>query len=859
MKYFLAIFIFLLQQFVHAQLSEDFSDNNTTSNPTWLGDDSVFTLLDVAGDLQLRSNKTIISSSFYLATQSTQVAGGQWEFYTYLNFNTSSANYTDIYLTSNQSNLLNSAISGYFIRIGGTTDEISLFRKVAGVSTKIIDGADGITNTTNNYLKIKVTCSPAYEWKVERDISGSGNTYFTEGIITDAVNPTSSFFGISITQSTASFFQKHFFDDFYVGPIIYDIIPPVLLTANAISASQIDVLFNEALNPVTAEDETLYDIQPFLSATSAVLDANNPALVHLTTTFPLVNGNTYTIFANNIEDIALNSSAVQTISLTYLVAENPIVGDVIITEFLCDENPSVGLPLVEYVELYNNSFKYFNLDGWKLGDNSSDGTIQQKWLYPGEYLVLCSSTKIDSFLVAAAVTSFPSLNNTGDDIVLKDLNGNILDKISYTDSWYQDPSKEDGGYSIELINPNDPCSDASNWKGSIAVIGGTPGLENSVKDLSPDATAPSILQLLPQAPNYLTVTFSEGMDSTFLANALVSFSPNLTLANTFISNPFPTTVTYQFVENLIGSQTYTIFLENISDCWMNTANLSGDFALPENAVSGDLVINEILFDPYTGGYDWIEVYNTSSKLLDLYLYEIGNYDDSIANKKAIVQHYYLSPKEYAVIGKDSAFVKQNYPAAISGKFVFSELPTFTNDSSTVYLVYGAAIIDKVSYSDDWHFKLLDNTDGVSLEKIDPSGPSDDSNNWHSAAEAIGFATPGGKNSQYLPALMSGEFTFTSQTISPDNDGNEDFLQINYSMSESGLLGKFTIFDDRGREVRTLFSNELLASSGTFTWDGISDKGVKAKIGTHVAVFEAFSTNGTLIYTKTKAFVVAGKI
>ena len=98
MKYFLAIFIFLLQQFVHAQLSEDFSDNNTTSNPTWLGDDSVFTLLDVAGDLQLRSNKTIISSSFYLATQSTQVAGGQWEFYTYLNFNTSSANYTDIYL-----------------------------------------------------------------------------------------------------------------------------------------------------------------------------------------------------------------------------------------------------------------------------------------------------------------------------------------------------------------------------------------------------------------------------------------------------------------------------------------------------------------------------------------------------------------------------------------------------------------------------------------------------------------------------------------------------------------------------------------------------------------------------------------
>ncbi|MEY3199856.1 MAG: hypothetical protein RJA13_1814, partial [Bacteroidota bacterium] len=141
-----------------------------------------------------------------------------------------------IYLTSNQANLLNTTISGYFIRIGGTTDEISLYRKVAGVSTKIIDGADGITNSTNNYLKIKITCSPTYEWKVERDISGTGNTFFTEGIITDASIPTSSFFGISITQSTASFFQKHFFDDFYVGPIIYDVSPPVLLTATAISA-----------------------------------------------------------------------------------------------------------------------------------------------------------------------------------------------------------------------------------------------------------------------------------------------------------------------------------------------------------------------------------------------------------------------------------------------------------------------------------------------------------------------------------------------------------------------------------------------------------------------------------------------
>jgi hypothetical protein len=148
---------------------------------------------------------------------------------------------------------------------------------------------------------------------------------------------------------------------------------------------------------------------------------------------------------------------------------------------------------------------------------------------------------------------------------------------------------------------------------------------------------------------------------------------------------------------------------------------------------------------------------------------------------------------------------------------------------------------------------------VSLERIDPIGISNDENNWHSAAEAIGFGTPGGKNSQYYPSVSDGVFSFTSSTISPDNDGFEDVLQVNYEMNESGLLGTFTIYDDRGRLVKRLLKSELLGTSGTFNWDGVTDENVKASIGTYVAVFEAFAIDGGLIYNKTKAFVVAGKL
>lgn len=863
MKYFFTAVFFFFLYAVTGQVNEEFSDGNFTSNPTWTGDDSVFTVVSVSGDFRLRSNKLIPNSSYYLSTPSLLATDTQWEFFLNLQFNTSSANYVDVYLTSNQSNLLSGTLSGYFVRIGGTTDEVSLYRMQSGVPTEIIDGADGLTNVSNNQLKIKITCSSLGEWILKTDNTGTGTSFSTQGQITDNTLTSSAFFGIAITHSTASFIQKHFLDSLYIGPIIYDTAPPVLASAIAISSTTFDVLFDEPVGTPSAQTLSNYTLSSGLNIQSLSVDGVNQALVHgtLTPATPFVNGSTYTLTTNSISDVSGNSSSAQSVQFTYLVAEPPVKGDVIINEFMCDPTPIVGLPEVEFVEIYNKSSKYLNLAGWKLGDASSDGTIQEGWIYPGEYKILCATANVDTFLIPGiAVTSFPSLNNSGDDIVLKDPSGNILDKLSYTDAWYRDQVKESGGWSIELINPNDPCSDKDNWKASVDVSGGTPGLVNSVQDLTPDVSTPAITQLVPLVPNFLEIHFSEGMDSTLLKNALISTSPALTVANNFVLSEGASMTTLQFSENLIGSQLYSITLENIGDCWLNQTNLGGTFALPETPVAGDLIINEILFDPYTGGYDWIEVYNTSSKLIDLQNWSLANYDnDTIYNQKFVSEHFYLKAGAYAVLGKDSSFVIQNYPAAVPGTFVYSETPSYNNDSSSVYLIFNNQVMDHVSYTADWHFALLDNTDGVSLERIDPFGVSNNSANWHSAAEAISFATPGALNSQYRPAVLNGDFSFSSATVSPDNDGFEDILQVNYQMAESGLLGAFTIYDDRGRLIRSLFKNELLASAGSFIWDGVTDNQVKASIGTYVAVFEAFSLDGGLFFSKTKAFVVAGKL
>jgi hypothetical protein len=188
-----------------------------------------------------------------------------------------------------------------------------------------------------------------------------------------------------------------------------------------------------------------------------------------------------------------------------------------------------------------------------------------------------------------------------------------------------------------------------------------------------------------------------------------------------------------------------------------------------------------------------------------------------------------------------------------------DMPSYNIDSGTVYLLKDGEQIDRVSYNSDWHFSLLDNTDGVSLERLLPDALSNQATNWHSAAESIGFATPGRINSQFQFGETTESISLQNDVFSPDLDGFEDVLMVNYSFSTPGLLGKARVFDDIGREVKTIFSNELLATSGFFSWDGIMNEQVKAPIGVYILLVEVFSTDGSVILTKKIAFTIAGKL
>ncbi len=856
MKQTLFLLFLITPLLLFAQVTDDFSDGDFSVNPTWAGTDADYI---INGSMELQLNNTIAATS-YLSTAHglANLDNKEWRFTVKQTFAPSGSNFGRVYLTASSSDLSTDP-DGFYLLFGeaGSADAVRLFKVQSGTHTEILAGpAAQIASSFN--LGVKVVRDNTGLWELFIDAAG-GTSYTLEGSVSDATALTGTHFGVYDVY-TLSNATKFYYDDFYVGDEVLDLTPPSLVNVAAIDASNIDLFFDEALESVSASDPNNYDIQPFLSATNAVLDGVNPSIVHLTLTAPMTNGSTYNVFAYNMQDLSGNIDPTQNLPLTYILPEVPVPGDLVINEFFCDPSPVIGLPEAEFVEIYNRSSKIFDVENWKLGDASSDGTVQQGWLLPGEFIVLTSTAFVDSFPNGIAVTSFPSLNNSGDNIVLRSDLGVRLDSIAYTIDWYHDASKESGGYSIERINPNDPCSDIYDWSASLSSTGGTPGAQNSVYDSTPDNTNPSIDQLIALAPSYLEVYFTEGMDSSSLVNALVSTSPSLTVQTIYALETFPSMATIQFQEVFTPSQIYNITLENVADCWANTTTLVGNFSLPEAIAPGDLVINEILFNPITGGSDWVELYNASDKLLDLYQAEFANFDnDTISNNDVVNDHFLISPGDYVVISEDTTHILQNFTAAVPGRFVQSDLPSYSNEEGTVYLIVNGTVIDAVSYSSDWHFQLLDNEDGKSLERIEPDGPSSDGNNWHTAAESIGFGTPGRVNSQYYPAITNGVFSYTSESISPDSDGFEDVLQVNYQMSGPGFVGTFTVYDDRGRLIATVLQSELLATEGTFVWKGVADDGSKASIGTYVGVFEAFDIEGGAVFASRKAFVVAGNL
>ncbi|MEJ7694132.1 Ig-like domain-containing protein, partial [Daejeonella sp.] len=355
MKQVLIIFLIFSTTVLRAQLNEDFSDGNFTTNPVWTGSNNAVDFMVI--DNKLRSNSNAANSSFFLSTQSTLASNAQWEFWVNLQFSTSGSNYIDVYVISDKADLKAPLINGYFVRIGNTDDEISLYKRsgTTGSSVKIIDGANGSVGLSNNTIKIRLKRDMVGNFTLEREIVSSSSSYVPEGNVVDVSHITSSHFGILVQQSTASFFLKHFIDDIKIASIVTDTSPPVVSSVSNIDSNTLEITFNEAIDSLSAKTASNYVLNNNPGSVSQIQTTNDPAKFRLRLINALTSG-TYLVSVTNVKDrngnlIGPNNSG----SFTYIKPFVAKFGDVVINEIFADPTPQIDLPSVEFVELRNNT------------------------------------------------------------------------------------------------------------------------------------------------------------------------------------------------------------------------------------------------------------------------------------------------------------------------------------------------------------------------------------------------------------------------------------------------------------------------------------------------------------------------
>ena len=540
--------------------------------------------------------------------------------------------------------------------------------------------------------------------------------------------------------------------------------------------------------------------------------------------------------------------------------------DVRINEVMPDINPAVNLPEAEYLELYNRSTKSFDLIDWKYSDaTSASATLPAFTLEPDSYVIICRIADTAAFKAYGQVLglrNFPTLNDSGDAVEIFDSTGKLIDKITYTTATYQDAAKAAGGWSLELINPTTSCGGSANYKASVNVAGGTPGRRNSVFDIAADTQPPILQQVQVIAPDQLKLVFSESLDSVASLNpAFYSISGNIAVSQVSFTQAGLNDILLQLSGNLQTRTLYTVQVQNIRDCPGNVINpvATVTVTLPEVAATGDIVINEVLFNPRSGGVDFVELVNRSPKYIAIQNWQLGNIQPDSATEARLItgETFVLAPQQYLVLTTQPEVVLGHYPAGKKETFLkMATLPAYPDDAGTVTVIdAGQKVIDQFSYHKDMHFDLLDDINGVSLERIRLEADSS-AGNWHSAASTVGYATPGYQNSQYAELEMASQvFTIEPPIFTPDNDGYKDFTIIRYEAQLQSTVANITIFDANCREIKRLVKNALLARNGFFQWDGLDEKSRKVPIGHYILFIEIF--NGTGQVKAYKETVVVG--
>ena len=838
--------LLLLPLSLFAQVTDDFSDGNFTQNPAWSG------MVDkylVNSNLQLQLNAEGEGTA-YLSLPFTEYETMEWQFWIREAFSPSGNNYTDVWLSADNADL-SQAAQGYFLRFGegGSNDAIELFRKDADGQQSICRGNDG--NIAASFaVSVKVICDREGNWMIQTCYDNSG-IYLTEAQGVDDTYGRGGFFGFW-SKFTSSNATKVYFDNIYVGPRIIDHEPPVLLTCEVLDLTHLQLSFNEALNEASALNPDNYSIDNGLGHPMAVSFGENLAAVVLELEREIGNGVNYTLTVSNIKDLWNNTMEPTNLAFSIYAASEY---DVVINEIMADPNPVVGLPEWEYVELYNTTEFGIDLKDWEIQIGTNDLTFGNFVLAPHGYVILCHNDAVPELRTFGDCIGFSSFSvgNSASTMYLYSKEGLLISRVNFSSTWYHDPDKANGGWSVEQIDPLNPCAGVSNWTASMDASGGTPGRINSV-DGENDAK-PKVERVSMFSDYILQLWFDQQMDAASLLETQ-HFLVEETGEHPQQADINPLDGTYVELHCDQGFEqgiVYNLVINGVTNCVGNPieADTRIQFGIPNEIAEGEILINEILFDPIAPGVDYVELYNNTDKTFDLSTLMLGVIRESFPNpadttlKEITADSRLFLPQTYVLLSTNSEIVGRQYDCPTDNFVQMASFPSYANAGGTAILMSkGGTMIDYMVFSEKMHYPLLKVTKGVALERVAFDQPSMAADNWHSAAERVHFGTPGYENSMMQTTEPSqDEISITPEIFSPDGDGFEDACFINYRFDEAGYTMNIYIFNVAGQLLRHLVKGELVGQEGSILWNGLDSNGNRVPVGVYVVVTEVFNFSG----------------
>ena len=271
--------------------------------------------------------------------------------------------------------------------------------------------------------------------------------------------------------------------------------------------------------------------------------------------------------------------------------------------------------------------------------------------------------------------------------------------------------------------------------------------------------------------------------------------------------------------------------------------------LASPATKRTVVLNEVLFNPRSGGEEFVECLNNGKKIIALSDIRIAirNSGGQLGSSyKLAVDPIALLPGEQMAFSSDTHALHREYLVSASAILQKTNpFITLPNEEGRIVLMNTQGeILDELYYKESWHFELLQQKQGVSLERLDANAATQHSSNWHSAASTVGFATPGQKNSQvFFNGTVKGNFEIKPTVFSPDLDGWEDQCSLLYGNMESGQVISVSIVDAKGTLVKKLVPRALLSSNGYFSWNGTHESGKQCEAGVYVFIIEQYDLKG----------------